>query len=163
MGSDDDISNEMALKSTKAATDQGQGGLEEKTRLNSTTQLTVDLVKDNPSNFPMELVEIVWHALTTPKSRHKQRPPSKIAEDVAMKGQPLVASPKKLNPPSNDPMKFVKIVWHALTTVPFPPTIDHSLDRSSIGWCKQQGWNKNQIFDYINVRIKQNVLYRECL
>ncbi|CAJ1968487.1 unnamed protein product [Cylindrotheca closterium] len=89
MGSDDNKSNETALKSTKAATDQGQGGLEKKKRLNSTTQLTADLVKDNQSNFPMELVEIVWHALTTPKSRHKQPPPSKIAKDGAMKGRLL--------------------------------------------------------------------------
>ncbi|CAJ1962522.1 unnamed protein product [Cylindrotheca closterium] len=72
MGSDDDQSNEMALNSTKAATDQGQGGLEEENCYNPTTQLTVDLVKDNPSDDPMELVEIVWHALIPPKSRHKQ-------------------------------------------------------------------------------------------
>ncbi|CAJ1950902.1 unnamed protein product [Cylindrotheca closterium] len=148
MGSDDDQSDEMALNLTKAATDQGQGGLEEKNRSNSTTQLTVDLVKDDPSDDPMELFQTVWHALIPPKSGHKQPPPSKIAKDGALKGQPLVASPKKLNP-SNDPMEFVEIVWHALTTA-FPPTIDHSLDRFSIGWSTKQGWNQNKIFNYLH-------------
>ncbi|CAJ1966313.1 unnamed protein product [Cylindrotheca closterium] len=84
MGSDDDQSDEMALNLTKAATDQGQGGLEEKTRSNSTTQLTVDLVKDDPRDDPMELFQTVWHALIPPKSGHKQPPPSKIAEDGAL-------------------------------------------------------------------------------
>ncbi|CAJ1935503.1 unnamed protein product [Cylindrotheca closterium] len=148
MGSDDDQSDEMALNLTKAATDQGQGGLEEKTRSNLTTQLTVDLVKDDPSDDPMELFETVWHALIPPKSGHKQPPPSKIAQDGALKGQPLVASPKKPNP-SDDPMEFVESIWHALTTA-FPPTIDHSLDQFSIGWSTKQGQNQNKIFNYLH-------------
>ena len=56
MGSDDDKWNEMALKLTKAATDRDQGDLEGKNRSNSTTQLT-----DNPTDNPVEIVEIVEH------------------------------------------------------------------------------------------------------
>ncbi|CAJ1950996.1 unnamed protein product, partial [Cylindrotheca closterium] len=58
--------------------DQGQGGLEEKTRSNSTTQLSIALTKDNP-------------AITTPKHISKQNP-SKTAEDGAMKGRSLFPS-----------------------------------------------------------------------
>ncbi|CAJ1929823.1 unnamed protein product [Cylindrotheca closterium] len=58
--------------------DQGQGGLEEKTRSNSTTQLSIALTKDNP-------------AITTPKRSSKQNP-SETAEDGAMKGRSLFPS-----------------------------------------------------------------------
>ncbi|CAJ1964447.1 unnamed protein product [Cylindrotheca closterium] len=58
--------------------DQGQGGLEEKNRSNSTTQSSIALTKDNP-------------AITTPKRRSK-RYPSKTAEDGAMKGRSLFPS-----------------------------------------------------------------------
>ncbi|CAJ1958037.1 unnamed protein product, partial [Cylindrotheca closterium] len=58
--------------------DQGQGGLEEKTRSNSTTQSSIALTKDNP-------------AITTPQRRSK-RNPSKTAEDGAMKGRSLLPS-----------------------------------------------------------------------
>ncbi|CAJ1935350.1 unnamed protein product [Cylindrotheca closterium] len=58
--------------------DQGQGGLEEKNRSNSTTQLSIALTKDNP-------------AITTPK-RSSKRNPSKTAEDGAMKGRSLFPS-----------------------------------------------------------------------
>ncbi|CAJ1940508.1 unnamed protein product, partial [Cylindrotheca closterium] len=58
--------------------DQGQGGLKEKKRSNSTTPLSIALTKDNP-------------AITTPK-RISKRNPSKTAEDGAMKGRSLLPS-----------------------------------------------------------------------
>ncbi|CAJ1936837.1 unnamed protein product [Cylindrotheca closterium] len=58
--------------------DQGQGGLEAKTRSNSTTQSSIALTKDNP-------------AITTPK-RSSKRYPSETAEDGAMKGSLLFPS-----------------------------------------------------------------------
>ncbi|CAJ1944932.1 unnamed protein product, partial [Cylindrotheca closterium] len=58
--------------------DQGQGGLEEQTRSNSTTQSSIALTKDNP-------------AITTPK-RISKRNPSKTAEDGAMNGRSLLPS-----------------------------------------------------------------------
>ncbi|CAJ1945038.1 unnamed protein product, partial [Cylindrotheca closterium] len=58
--------------------DQGQGGLEAKTRSNSTTQSSIALTKDNP-------------AITTPK-RSSKRNPSETAEDGAKKGRPLFPS-----------------------------------------------------------------------
>ncbi|CAJ1934970.1 unnamed protein product [Cylindrotheca closterium] len=58
--------------------DHGQGGLEAKTRSNSTTQLSIALTKDNP-------------AITTPK-RSSKRYPSETAEDGAMKGRSLFPS-----------------------------------------------------------------------
>ncbi|CAJ1928857.1 unnamed protein product [Cylindrotheca closterium] len=61
--------------------DQGQGGLEAKTRSNLTTQSSIALTKDNP-------------AITTPK--RKQPPPSKTAEDGAVQGQSPVAYITKL-------------------------------------------------------------------
>ncbi|CAJ1934753.1 unnamed protein product [Cylindrotheca closterium] len=58
--------------------DQGQGGLEEKTRSNSTTQSSIALTKDNPAITPSQL--------------RSKRSPSKTAEDGAMKGSSLVPS-----------------------------------------------------------------------
>ncbi|CAJ1948651.1 unnamed protein product [Cylindrotheca closterium] len=58
--------------------DQGQGGLEAKTRSNSTTQSSIALTTDNP-------------AITTPK-RSSKRNPSETAEDGAMKGHSLFPS-----------------------------------------------------------------------
>ncbi|CAJ1934069.1 unnamed protein product [Cylindrotheca closterium] len=58
--------------------DQGQGGLEEKKRSNSTTQLSIALTKDNP-------------AITTPK-RISKRNPSTTAEDGAMNGRSRLPS-----------------------------------------------------------------------
>ena len=81
----DSITNppEKDPKSIMTVPDQGQGGLEEKTRSNSTTLTTIALTKDNPAS-------------TTHNSRRKQPPPSKIAEDGARKGRPLVAFTKKV-------------------------------------------------------------------
>ncbi|CAJ1966195.1 unnamed protein product [Cylindrotheca closterium] len=69
---------EKDLNSIMTVADQGQGGLEEKTRSNSTTQLSIALTKDSP-------------AITTPK-RISKRNPSKTAEDGAMTGRSLLPS-----------------------------------------------------------------------
>ncbi|CAJ1962481.1 unnamed protein product [Cylindrotheca closterium] len=176
--------------------DQGQGGLEAKTRSNLTTQSSIALTKDNP-------------AITTPK-RSSKRHPSETAKDrplptsrnsrchsfagstrrlgdrrcllsqrpnalslltkipaiiphiaeefERLKREPTIAkaqskfkkrlastpanlkgakahdSPENLNP-SNEPMEFVEIVWHALTTA-FPT---------------KQGWNQNkELLSYLH-------------
>ena len=70
--------SEKEPKSTTTVVDQGQGGLEEKTRSISTTQTSIDLTKDDPPT-------------TTPKSQRKQPPPSETAEDGARKGPHLLA------------------------------------------------------------------------
>ncbi|CAJ1931736.1 unnamed protein product [Cylindrotheca closterium] len=76
----DSITNppEKDPNSIMTVADQGQGGLEEKTRSNSTTQSSIALTKDNP-------------AITTSQRRSK-RYPSKTAEDGAMKGRSLFPS-----------------------------------------------------------------------
>ncbi|CAJ1962762.1 unnamed protein product [Cylindrotheca closterium] len=76
----DSITNlpEKDPNSIMTVADQGQGGLEEKTRSNLTTQSSIALTKDNP-------------AITTPK-RSSKRTPSPTAEDGAMKGRSLFPS-----------------------------------------------------------------------
>ncbi|CAJ1937382.1 unnamed protein product, partial [Cylindrotheca closterium] len=104
--------------------DQGQGGLEAKTRSNSTTQSSIALTKDNPAittpkrsskRFPSETVEdgaMLGRSLfssevaqgqddnppdpTTSKSQRKQPPPSKTAKDGAVQGRSPVAYVTKL-------------------------------------------------------------------
>ncbi|CAJ1931582.1 unnamed protein product [Cylindrotheca closterium] len=56
MGSNDNNSQEMALKSTRTAPEHAQEGLEATTRSNSTTLLTVDLVKDNPCEHKLSML-----------------------------------------------------------------------------------------------------------
>jgi hypothetical protein len=94
----DSIANppEKDPKSIMTVADQGQGGLEEKTRSNSTTLTTIALTKDNPAS-------------TTHQSRRKQPPPSKIAEDGARKGRPLVVFTKKVK--VSKLHKFYKKAW----------------------------------------------------
>ena len=75
--------SEKEPKSTTTVVDQGQGGLEEKTRSISTTQTSIDLTKDDPPT-------------TTPKSQRKQPPPSETAEDGARKGPHLLAFVKRM-------------------------------------------------------------------
>ncbi|CAJ1954066.1 unnamed protein product [Cylindrotheca closterium] len=76
----DSITNppEKDPNSIMTVADQGQGGLEEKTRSNLTTQSSIALTKDNP-------------AITTPK-RSSKRTPSPTAEDGVMKGRSLFPS-----------------------------------------------------------------------
>ncbi|CAJ1960543.1 unnamed protein product [Cylindrotheca closterium] len=76
----DSVTNppEKDPNSIMTVADQGQGGLKEKTRSNSTTQSSIALTKDNP-------------AITTPK-RSSKRTPSPTAEDGVMKGRSLFPS-----------------------------------------------------------------------
>ncbi|CAJ1945801.1 unnamed protein product [Cylindrotheca closterium] len=110
--------------------DQGQGGLEEKTRSNSTTQSSIALTKDNP-------------AITTPK-RSRKRNPSETAEDGAMKGRSLFPSgvpqgqdvtvntrPNPTTPLSIElPTKFLCIPGKILASCLYFPTNSGSADLS---------------------------------
>ncbi|CAJ1965755.1 unnamed protein product, partial [Cylindrotheca closterium] len=60
MGSNDEKSQEMALKSTRTAPEHAQDGLEATTRSNSTTLLTVDLVKDNPNEHKFSMLYSIF-------------------------------------------------------------------------------------------------------
>ncbi|CAJ1953178.1 unnamed protein product [Cylindrotheca closterium] len=97
--------------------DQGQGGLEAKTRPNSTTQSSIALTKDNPAittpkrsskRYPSETAKDgamkgcslfpseVAQGQDVPTSQRKQPPPSKTAEDGTVQGRSLVAYITKL-------------------------------------------------------------------
>ncbi|CAJ1954956.1 unnamed protein product [Cylindrotheca closterium] len=60
MGSNYKKSQEMALKSTRTAPEHAQDGLEATTRSNSTTLLTVDLVKDNPCEHKFSMLYSIF-------------------------------------------------------------------------------------------------------
>ncbi|CAJ1970381.1 unnamed protein product [Cylindrotheca closterium] len=60
MGSNDNKSQEMGLKLTMPAPELAQEGLEATTRSNSTTLLTVDLVKDNPCEHKFSMLYSIF-------------------------------------------------------------------------------------------------------
>ncbi|CAJ1946959.1 unnamed protein product [Cylindrotheca closterium] len=98
--------------------DQGQGGLEEKTRSNLTTQLSIALTKDSP--------------ITTPKRSSKQNP-SKTAKDGAMKGCSLFPSEIA----QGQDGLTVKAQLNSTTPLPINLTKDNPDPTNTKSQCKQ--------------------------